>query len=105
MTDEMTMRELGKAIDRGEREPIEAVERLKTLVVYPRFLGIDDSGSCVWALADGRWCWGDDPYHASRQTRTFEPERYVVKYGTPTPIRTLAELAADQEADLKEGRA
>jgi hypothetical protein len=94
MTDELTMVELGKAIDKGEREPIEAVTRLKAAVVHPRFLGIDDSGSCVWELESGRWCWADDPYHAARQRRTFEPENYVEKYGTPVPVGTPDDAAA-----------
>lgn len=89
MTDELTMAELGKAIDRGEREPAEAVARLVKGTVYPRFLGVDDSGTCAWELESGRWCWGDDPYHAARQARTFEPERYVEKYGVPTPLEAL----------------
>jgi len=96
MTDELTMRQLGALIDKGEREPAEAVARLIKATVYPRFLGIDDGGSCVWELENGRWCWGDDPYHAARPVRTFEPDRYVSKYGTPTPIRTLAEIEADK---------
>ena len=86
MTGEMTMKELGAAIDRGEREPAEAVARLIKAKIYPRFLGVDDGGSYVWELENGRWTWGDDPQHAARLVRTFEPEQYVIKYGTPTPI-------------------
>lgn len=91
MTDEasktkLTMKELGEAIERGEREPAEAVARLKTTVIYPRFLGIDTSGDSVWELADGRWTFGDEPWSAVDKTRKFEPERYIVKYGVPTPI-------------------
>lgn len=88
MTDktELTMAELGAAVDRGEREPTEVVGRLRVSVVYPRFLGLDDGGSHVWELADGRWCSAEDPCHAVYKTRTFIPEHYVVKYGTPTPV-------------------
>lgn len=50
-------------------------------VVYPRFIGVDDSGDYVWELESGRWTFGDDPYSAATRTRTFEPERYLDKYG------------------------
>jgi len=80
------MAELAAAIGRGEREPVEAVVRLAKATVYPRFLGLDESGDLVWELANGRWCFGDDPHQAARQRRTFEPERYVIKYGAPAPI-------------------
>lgn len=83
---ELTMDELGAAIARGERDPAEAVARLRTAVVYPRFLGVDDDGTYVWELADGQWTWADDPDQAVRRVRTFEPERYVGKYGVPTPV-------------------
>lgn len=55
-------------------------------VVYPRFLGVDESGDFAWELASGRWTWGEDPYDASRQERTFTPESYLDKYG---PVRPL----------------
>lgn len=75
----------------AEITALKASRLLTAEVVYPRYLGVDDSGSCTWELADGRWCWADDPYHAARQRRTFTPERYVDKYGTPTPIKTETE--------------
>lgn len=56
-------------------------EQEVTTVVYPRFLGVDESGEMVWELADGRWTWADDPYMAVRRLRTFEPARYLEKYG------------------------
>lgn len=64
----------------------EVVARLSETVVFPRFLGSDDSGDFVWELEDGRWTWGEDPDEAANRVRTFEPERYVVKFGAPTPI-------------------
>ena len=57
-----------------------------TSVIYPRFLGKDDSGDFVWELADGRWTWGDDPLQAADRKRTFAPDRYVEKYGAPQPL-------------------
>jgi hypothetical protein len=83
---ELTLKELGEAVERGEREPAEAVARLKAAVVYPRFLGTDTSGDSVWELANGRWTFGDEPWSAVDKDRTFEPERYVQKYGVPTPL-------------------
>lgn len=80
------MEELAKAVAKGERDAAEAVARLDKMVVYPRFLGMDDAGLPVWELANGRWTWGDDPYKAARMQRTFQPERYVDKYGVPTQI-------------------
>lgn len=84
------IREHGLRVETGSRWSGREIELAHILAgnppVYPRFLGIDDSGSCVWERADGRWCWGDDPYHAARQVRTFEPDRYVEKYGAPTSI-------------------
>lgn len=94
MTENLTMEELGAAVNRGEREPSEVVARLKAMVVYPRFIGVDDGGSYVWELENGRWTWGDEPYFAWTATRTFDPEDYVAKYGTPTPLLTLGQLAA-----------
>lgn len=84
----LTLAELDEAINRGERDPAEAVARMKDTVVYPRFLGMDNTGSYAWELADGRWTWGYDPDEVQRKAeiRTFEPERYVEKYGVPTPI-------------------
>jgi len=95
--DELSMIELSKAISQGEREPEEAVARLKAATVYPRFLGLDDGGSNVWELANGRWTWADEPHEAERKTRTWTAEDYVIKYGTPTPIRTLDEIRKDNE--------
>lgn len=69
-----------------ERTAAEVVAALSDAVIFPRFLGLDDGGDFVWELEDGRWTWGEDPHHAVRQTRTFDPERYVVKFGEPTPI-------------------
>jgi hypothetical protein len=57
-----------------------------TSVVYPRFLGKDDNGDFVWELANGRWTWGDDPLQAAMRQRTFSPDRYVEKYGAPSPL-------------------
>lgn len=82
----LTLAELGEAINRGEREPSEVVARLKAAVVYPRFLGIDTSGDSVWELANGRWTFGDEPWSAVNKGRTFDPERYVEKYGVPVPL-------------------
>jgi hypothetical protein len=49
----------------------------------PVWMGVDDSGDQVWRLPDGRWTWGDTPEAALAQTRTFTPDRYVMKYGEP----------------------
>lgn len=70
-----------------ERTAAEVVAALSETVIFPRFLGVDDSGSFVWELEDGRWTWGEYPDDALYRTRTFEPERYVDKYGAPTPIK------------------
>jgi hypothetical protein len=82
--EELSLGELGDAIERGEREPAEAVARLKAAVIYPRYLGTDPSGSDVWELENGRWTFADTPWQAVHMTRTFEPERYVGKYGVPS---------------------
>jgi hypothetical protein len=81
----LTMAELDQAINRGEREPVEAVGRIGVTVVYPRFLGYDNSGDAVWELASGRWTWGDHPRDAEGRPCTFEPARYIEKYGVPLP--------------------
>jgi hypothetical protein len=57
--------------------------------VYPRFLGIDGSGDFVWELETGRWTWGEDPHDAAFRERTFEPVRYIEKYGRPIPFVRL----------------
>lgn len=71
-------------------------------VIYPRFLGIDGSGDFVWELADGRWTWGDDPHSAVTRKRTFEPERYVEKYGRPVPIGEQIDRQAEAEIEPAE---
>jgi hypothetical protein len=59
--------------------------------IYPRFLGVDGSGDFVWELPTGRWTWGDSPYDAAFRERTFEPERYIEKYGRPIPFVRIEE--------------
>jgi len=61
--------------------------------IYPRFLGYDGSGDYVWELADGRWTWGVSPRDAADRARTFEPVRYIEKYGRP--------VGSDEEIDRK----
>jgi hypothetical protein len=75
-----------EGIPARERTAAEVVAALSDAVVFPRFLGVDDAGDNVWELENGRWTWGDEPYDAICRARTFEPERYVDKYGEPTPI-------------------
>lgn len=72
-----------------------------TGVVYPRFLGKDSNGDFVWELANGRWTWGDDPFQAALRQRTFNPDRYVEKYGAPEPLMTDG-LPADVKIRLTE---
>lgn len=60
-----------------------------TATTYPRFLGVDGSGDFVWELETGRWTWGEDPHDAAFRERTFEPERYIEKYGRPVPFVRL----------------
>jgi hypothetical protein len=74
-------------------------------VIYPRFLGIDGSGDFVWELASGRWTWGDDPHSAVTRERTFEPERYVEKYGRPVPIGEQIDRQAEAELEPAESLA
>jgi hypothetical protein len=71
-------------------------------VIYPRFLGIDGSGDFVWELATGRWTWGDDPHAAATRERTFEPERYVGKYGRPVPFGERIDRQAEAEMEPAE---
>lgn len=59
--------------------------------VYPRFLGVDGSGDFVWELETGRWTWGDSPRDAAFRGRTFEPARYIEKYGRPIPFVRIEE--------------
>jgi hypothetical protein len=73
-------------MDDVEMTDAEAVAALNDTVIFPRFLGQDDAGDFVWELADGRWTWGDDPHDVLDRVRTFEPERYVQKFGVPTPL-------------------
>jgi hypothetical protein len=74
-------------------------------VIYPRFLGIDGSGDFVWELATGRWTWGDDPHAAVTRERTFEPERYVEKYGRPVPFGEQIDRQAEAELEPAESLA
>jgi hypothetical protein len=74
-------------------------------VIYPRFLGIDGSGDFVWELATGRWTWGDDPHAAVTRERTFEPERYVEKYGRPVPFGQQIDRQAEAELEPAESLA
>ena len=74
-------------------------------MIYPRFLGIDGSGDFVWELASGRWTWGDDPHSAVTRERTFEPERYVEKYGRPVPIGEQIDRQAEAELEPAESLA
>jgi hypothetical protein len=67
--------------------------------IYPRFLGVDGSGDFVWELADGRWTWGDDPHAASTRERTFEPERYIGKYGRPIGLTETIDRKAEADED------
>lgn len=71
-------------------------------VVYPRFLGVDAHGSDVWELENGRWTWGEDAYDASRRGRTFEPARYIEKYGRPVPSGQEIDRKAEDELDPAE---
>lgn len=64
-----------------------------TKQTYPKFLGYDGSGDCVWELENGRWTWGVSPRDATYRDRTFEPVRYIEKYGRP--------VGADEEIDRK----
>jgi len=61
--------------------------------IYPRFLGYDGSSDCVWELADGRWTWGNTAHDAADMGCTFEPVRYIEKYGRP--------VGSDEEIDRK----
>lgn len=70
--------------------------------VFPRFLGVDGSGDFVWELADGRWTWGDDPHDANGKTRTFEPERYIEKYGRPVGLTEDVDRKAEADQDPAE---
>jgi hypothetical protein len=67
--------------------------------IHPRFLGIDGSGDFVWELADGRWTWGDDPHAAADRRRTFEPVRYIEKYGRPIGLGETIDRKAEAELD------
>lgn len=49
----------------------------------PIRVGVDEAGDIVWQLPNGRWTWGLTAQDAAAQVRTFEPERYVEKYGRP----------------------
>ncbi len=71
-------------------------------VIYPRFLGVDGNGDFVWELADDRWTWGDDPFQAANRKRTFEPERYIEKYGRPIGIGEEIDRKAEAELDPAE---
>lgn len=72
------------------------------MTVYPRFLGMDGSGDFVWELADGRWTWGDDPHDAATKQRTFEPERYIEKYGRPVGMTEDIDRKAEADQDPAE---
>jgi len=79
---------VSESVEQTDQEEIAAiVARLSETVVFPRFLGVDDSGDFVWELENGRWTWGETPDEVVERARTFEPERYVVKYGSPHPMR------------------
>jgi len=71
-------------------------------VIYPRFLGVDGNGDFVWELANGRWTWGDDPFQVANRKRTFEPERYIEKYGRPIGIGEEIDRKAEAELDPAE---
>lgn len=66
---------------------------------YPRFLGVDGSGDFVWELANGRWTWGNDPHDANGKDRTFEPERYIEKYGRPVGLTEHVDRKAEADLD------
>lgn len=73
-----------------------------TGVQYPRFLGVDGSGDFVWELATGRWTWGESPYDAANRERTFEPERYIEKYGRPIGLTETVDRKAEADEDPAE---
>lgn len=73
-----------------------------TSAVYPRFLGVDGSGDFVWEMESGRWTWGDDPHDANGKTRTFEPERYIEKYGRPIGLTETIDRKAEADEDPAE---
>lgn len=68
-------------------------------VTYPRFLGVDGSGDFVWELDTGRWTWGESPYDAANRGRTFEPVRYIEKYGRPIGLTETIDRKAEAELD------
>lgn len=69
---------------------------------YPRFLGVDGSGDFVWELDTGRWTWGETPYDAAKRERTFEPARYIEKYGRPVGLEDKVDRKAEAELDPAE---
>lgn len=73
-----------------------------TGVTYPRFLGVDGSGDFVWELESGRWTWGDDPHDANGKTRSFEPARYIEKYGRPIGLTETIDRKAEADEDPEE---
>lgn len=58
----------------------------------PILMGLDNTGDLVWELPNGRWTWGDTPEAAMSHRRTFEPDRYVEKYGDPTYQPWISDL-------------
>lgn len=52
----------------------------------PILIGMDSAGDLVWQLPNGRWTWGESAKEAMTRPRTFLPDRYVEKYGQPTPV-------------------
>lgn len=79
-------------------------EQEVTTVVYPRFLGVDDHGDMVWELADGRWTWADDPLMATQRRRTFEPSRYLEKYGPVKVPEMFSAVVVPAPAEAKPAR-
>lgn len=70
--------------------------------IYPRFLGMDGQGDFVWELANGRWTWGSDLHDVLNASRTFEPERYIEKYGRPIDPEESIDRKAEAEQDPAE---
>jgi hypothetical protein len=68
--------------------------------IYPRFLGVDESGDFAWELANGRWTWGDDPHDANGNDHTFTVDRYLGKYGPIQPFGTQYQREPEFEPAL-----
>lgn len=66
----------------------------------PTLIGMDYAGDLVWQLPNGRWTWGESAMEAMTRPRTFQPARYIEKYGAPTPLPGAGSLAEDASRRL-----